>query len=53
MDSYADKDRPMGVVAGLVNKSGQSAAEIVNEIVTEAADILGSASQFVASKSKL
>ena len=43
----------MGVVAGLVNKPKQSAKEIVDEIVSEAAEILGSANKFVASKSKL
>jgi hypothetical protein len=43
----------MGVVAGLVNKPNQSAKEIVDEIVTEAASILGSASQFVSNKARL
>lgn len=46
-------DRPMGVVAGLVNKPNQSAKEIVDEIVAQAAEILSSADRFVASKSKL
>lgn len=45
--------RPMGIVAGLVNKPNQSAKEIVDEIVSEAADILSSAGQFVASKARL
>ena len=45
--------RPMGGVAGLVNKPNQSAKEIVDEIVSEAAEILGSANRFVTSKSKL
>lgn len=43
----------MGVVAGMVNKPNQSAKEIVDEIVTEAAEILGSAGQFVDSKARL
>lgn len=43
----------MGVVAGLVNKSDQSAKEIVDEIVSEAAVILSNASQFVTTKSRL
>ncbi|KAI1082948.1 2-nitropropane dioxygenase [Whalleya microplaca] len=41
--------RPMGVVAGLINKANQPAQEIVNEIVSEAVEILGSASKFVSS----
>ena len=45
--------RPMGVVAGLVNTPNQSAKEIVDEIVSQAAEILGSANRFVTSKSKL
>ncbi|KAI0007474.1 2-nitropropane dioxygenase [Xylariaceae sp. FL0662B] len=45
--------RPMGVVAGLINKANQPAQEIVNEIVSEAAEILGSAGQFVTSKARL
>ena len=45
--------RPMGVVAGLVNKSNQSAKEIVDEIVSEAAQLLSSAGDFVLSRSKL
>ena len=45
--------RPMGVVAGWVNKADQSAEEIVNEIVTEAAEILGNAGQYVSSKARL
>lgn len=43
----------MGVVAGLVNKPNQSAKEIVDEIVSEAAAILGSASKYLSTKSKL
>lgn len=42
----------MGVVAGLVNKPNQTAKEIVDEIVSEAAEILGSASTFISTKSK-
>ena len=45
--------RPMGVVAGLVKKPNQSAKEIVDEIVSEAAEILSSANKFVVSKSRL
>ncbi len=45
--------RPMGVVAGMVNKPNQSAKEIVDEIVAEAAEILGSANQYVSSKARL
>ncbi|KAK5166557.1 uncharacterized protein LTR77_008100 [Saxophila tyrrhenica] len=45
--------RPMGVVAGLVNKAGQSGGEIVKEIVEEAAALLSSANQFVSSKARL
>jgi len=45
--------RPMGVVAGMVNKADQTAKEIVEEIVAEAAEILGSAGQYVSSKAKL
>ena len=43
----------MGVVAGAVNKPNQSAKEIVEEIVSEAAQILGSADKFVDSKARL
>ena len=46
-------NRPMGVVAGLVNKPNQSAKEIVDEIVAQAAEILSSANRFVASKPRL
>ncbi|KAK1070995.1 hypothetical protein LTR74_003644 [Friedmanniomyces endolithicus] len=45
--------RPMGVVAGLVNKPNQSAKEIIDEIVSEAAELLGSAGQFLGPKSRL
>lgn len=43
----------MGVVAGMVNKANQSAKEIIEEIVSEAAEILGNAGQYVGSKAKL
>lgn len=45
----------MGVVAGMVNKANQSAKEIIDEIVSEAAHILGSAGKYVdgGSKAKL
>jgi hypothetical protein len=45
--------RPMGVVAGLVNKEGQSAKEIVDEIVEEATRLLGSANKYVTAQAKL
>jgi hypothetical protein len=45
--------RPMGVVAGLVNKEGQSAKEIVDEIVEEATRLLGSANEYVTAQAKL
>jgi NAD(P)H-dependent flavin oxidoreductase YrpB (nitropropane dioxygenase family) len=44
--------RPMGIVAGLVNKPGQSAGEIVREIVDEATELLSSAPKFVVRLSK-
>jgi hypothetical protein len=43
----------MGVVAGLVNKEGQSAKEIVDEIVEEAAHLLWSAPKYVTAQAKL
>ena len=43
----------MGVVAGLVNKPNQSAKEIIDEIVLEAAELLGRAGQFLGPKSRL
>ncbi|KAI0160259.1 2-nitropropane dioxygenase [Xylariaceae sp. FL1272] len=45
--------RPMGIVTGLINKPDQPAKEIVDEIVTQAADLLASASKYTASKSRL
>ncbi|KAI1815329.1 2-nitropropane dioxygenase [Poronia punctata] len=45
--------RPMGVVAGLVNKPDQSAKEIVDEMVGQAAQLLGSAGNYVNSQAKL
>jgi NAD(P)H-dependent flavin oxidoreductase YrpB (nitropropane dioxygenase family) len=45
--------RPMGVVAGLVNKEGQSAKEIVDEIVEEATRLLASANKYVTTQAKL
>jgi NAD(P)H-dependent flavin oxidoreductase YrpB (nitropropane dioxygenase family) len=45
--------RPMGVVAGLVNREGQSAKEIVDEIVEEATRLLGSANKYVTAQTKL
>jgi hypothetical protein len=43
----------MGVVAGLVNKSDQTAKEIVDEIVTQAVELLGSTGKYVTSKPRL
>lgn len=45
--------RPVGVVGGSVNKAGQSAKEIVEEIVQETLVALNSASAFVSPASKL
>jgi hypothetical protein len=46
-------NRPMGIVAGLVNKENQSAGEIIKEIVGEASLLLGSANGFVNTSAKL
>lgn len=43
----------MGVVAGMVKKPNQSVKQMVIEIVDEAAQILNSASRFVAPVAKL
>jgi hypothetical protein len=43
----------MGVVAGLVNKPDQTAKEIVDEIVGQAAELLGAAGKYVNSKPRL
>lgn len=45
--------RPIGVVGGSVNKAGQSAKEIVEEIVQETVVALNSAATFVNPASKL
>ena len=45
--------RPMGVVAGLINREDQSAKEIVEEIVEEATRLLGSANKYVTARAKL
>ncbi|KAI0447328.1 2-nitropropane dioxygenase [Xylaria telfairii] len=45
--------RPMGVVAGLVNTPDQTAKEIVDEIVTKASELLGSAGSYVNTKPRL
>lgn len=45
--------RPMGIVAGLVNKENQTAGEIVKEIVDEASLLLSSANRFVNTSAKL
>ena len=38
--------RPMGYVAGLINKGGQTAGEIVREIVDEAYEVLSKAKTY-------
>ena len=45
--------RPIGIVAGSINKPGQTAAEIVDEMVKEAAQLLGAASTYLTPNSKL
>lgn len=45
--------RPIGIVAGSVNKAGQTAAEIVDEMVNDAAKVLGGANNFLNSAPKL
>ncbi|KAI0023050.1 hypothetical protein F4780DRAFT_777172 [Xylariomycetidae sp. FL0641] len=45
--------RPMGIVTGLINNPDQSAKKIVDEVVTQAADVLGSAGKHFAAKPKL
>lgn len=45
--------RPIGIVAGSVNKSGQTAKDIVDEIVGEALVVLKGASGFVNASAKL
>ncbi|KAK8035435.1 hypothetical protein PG993_010430 [Apiospora rasikravindrae] len=45
--------RPIGIVAGSVNKPGQTAAEIVHEMVEEAAELLSAAPTYLAPTSKL
>ncbi|KAF2807492.1 2-nitropropane dioxygenase [Mytilinidion resinicola] len=45
--------KPMGIVAGLVNKKDQSAGEIVKDIVEEAVGLLRGASGFVKTASRL
>ncbi|KAF2034500.1 2-nitropropane dioxygenase [Setomelanomma holmii] len=45
--------RPIGLVGGSVNKAGQSAHEIVDEIVQETVQALKGASSFVNSSAKL
>ena len=52
-EGFADSDRPIGVVGGSVNKPGQTAAEIVEEIVQETVVALNSAALFVNPASKL
>ena len=46
-------NRPMGIVAGLVNKENQTAGEIVKDIVDEASLLLSSANRFVNTSAKL
>ena len=45
--------RPIGIVAGSVNKAGQTAAEIVKEMVDETVLALNQAPNFVNTASKL
>jgi hypothetical protein len=45
--------RPIGVVGGSVNKAGQTAAEIVAELVQETVVALNGASRFVNLAAKL
>lgn len=45
--------RPMGIVSGLVNKPNQSAAEIIEEMMTDAVRVLASAGQFLQPVPKL
>jgi hypothetical protein len=47
------RNRPIGVVAGSVNKAGQSAKDIVEEMVREAVVALKGASGFVNAEAKL
>jgi len=46
-------DRPIGIVAGSVNKADQSAAEIVQEMVQETVAALKSANGFLNRSAKL
>jgi hypothetical protein len=43
----------MGVVSGMINKADQPAAEIVNEIVSQARDLLARSSDYIFTASKL
>ena len=52
-DAEIYRNRPMGIVAGLVNKENQTAGEIVKEIVDEASLLLSSANRFVNTSAKL
>lgn len=45
--------RPIGVVGGSVNKAGQTAKEIVDEIVQETIQVLNGASSFLSVAAKL
>ena len=45
--------RPIGVVGGSVNKAGQTAAEIVEEMVQETVAALNGASLFINPAAKL
>jgi hypothetical protein len=46
-------NRPMGIVAGLVNKENQPAAEIVREMVNEAVQALKSGHGYISTSAKL
>ncbi|KAJ1326817.1 nitronate monooxygenase [Microdochium nivale] len=45
--------RPMGIVAGSVNKPNQTAAEVVQEIVEQATSVLSGANDYLVVKTKL
>lgn len=45
--------RPIGIVGGSVNKAGQTAAQIVDEMVQEAVVALKGATGFLSSGAKL
>lgn len=52
-DEWPLSRSPIGIVAGAINKPNQTAAEIVTEIVEQAAELLGGAKGLVVTGSKL